>query len=86
MFQKNGWDDGSGGKISLPNGYDDDTVCKFEHKNAGRDPSCGTKEMDEETIALIKKLSNRDVALYKAAKERFELQLEVLSEYRDRSL
>jgi hypothetical protein len=68
--------------FSLPEGYVD-KGCPFEHRNAGRDPSCGTKELDEETISLIKILNNRDVAVYKAAVERFELQNEVLEEYRD---
>lgn len=74
------------GRFSLPDDYNDDKGCPFEHRNAGRDPTCGTKELDEETIALIKKLNNRDVAVYKAAVERFELQEEVLSEYRTGSL
>ena len=55
--------------------------CPFEHRNAGRDPTCGTKELDDETIFLIKQLNMRDVAVYKAAVERFELQQEVLEEY-----
>lgn len=73
-------------RFSLPKGYNDGKGCAFQHSNAGRDPTCGTKELDEETIALIKKLSNRDVAVYNAAVERFEVQMEVLGEYRDGSL
>ena len=70
------------GRFSLPEDYKDGKGCPFQHRNAGKDPTCGTKEMDDETISLIKKLSNRDVAVYKAAVERFELQEEVLEEYR----
>ena len=70
------------GRFSLPEDYKDEKGCPFQHRNAGKDPTCGTKEMDDETISLIKKLSNRDVAVYKAAVERFELQEEVLEEYR----
>ncbi len=77
MFQK------SDERFSLPEGYVDVSGCAFEHKNAGRDPTCGTTELDNETIALIEKLNNRDVAVYKAAVERFELQMEVLAEFRD---
>jgi len=68
-------------RFSLPEDYTDSKGCPFEHRNAGKDPTCGTKEMDDETISLIKKLSNRDVAVYRAAVERFELQMEVLGEY-----
>lgn len=42
--------------------------------------------MDEETISLIKKLNYRDIAVYQAAVERFELQMEVLDEYTSGSL
>lgn len=70
-------------RFGLPEGYVDSSGCAFEHKNAGGDPTCGTTELDEETIALIEKLNNRDVAVYKAAVERFELQQEVLDEYRN---
>lgn len=76
MFQKDGE------RFALPEGYNDDVGCAFEHRNAGRNPSCGTTELDDETIALIEKLNHRDVAVYKAAVERFELQMEVLNEYR----
>jgi len=65
----------------LPEGYIDSKGCKFEHRNGSREPTCGTTELDEETISLIKKLNNRDVAVYKAAVERFELQQEVLAEF-----
>ncbi|KAL7532440.1 hypothetical protein ACHAXR_004622 [Thalassiosira sp. AJA248-18] len=73
-------------RLSLPEGYIDDKGCPFEHRNAGRDPTCGTKELDNETISLIKKLNKRDVAVYKAAVERVVLQQEVLEEYRVGSL
>lgn len=76
----------NGGGFSLPEGYIDTKGCPFQHRNAGRDPNCGTTELDNETEALIMKLSNRDVAVYKAAKERFELQQEVLEEYEAGSL
>ena len=68
------------GRFSLPEGYKDEKGCSFEHRNGSRDPTCGTTEMDEETISLIQRLNNRDVAVYKAAVERFELQNEVLRE------
>jgi hypothetical protein len=42
--------------------------------------------LDDETIYWIKKLNNRDVAVYKAAVERFNAQMEVLGEYRSGSL
>lgn len=74
------------GSFSLPEGYNDEKGCSFEHRNAGREPTCGTKEMDEETIFLINKLTARDMAVYKAAVERFELQQEVLEEFWDGSL
>jgi hypothetical protein len=67
--------------FSLPADYIDSEGCPFQHQNAGRDPTCGTTEMDDETVALILKLNNRDKAVYKAAVERFELQLEVIQEY-----
>ena len=65
----------------LPAGYTDEKGCPFEHRNAGRDPTCGTTELDDETISLIQRLSGRDVAVYKAAVERFALQNEVLKEF-----
>ncbi|KAL7467559.1 hypothetical protein ACHAXS_007813 [Conticribra weissflogii] len=69
--------------FGLSENYDDLRGCPLEHANAGRDPTCGTKEMDDYTISLVKKLSNRDVAVYKAAVERFEIQMEVLEEFKD---
>lgn len=69
------------GGFSLPADFNDEEGCPFEHRNAGRDPTCGTEEMDEETIHLIKKISARDMAVYQAAVERFELQQEVLTEF-----
>ena len=80
MFQKDGE------RFALPEGYSDDVGCAFEHRNAGREPTCGTTELDDETIALIEKLNHRDVAVYKAAVERFDLQMEVLDEYRSGNL
>ena len=74
------------GRFSLPEGYKDEQGCPFEHRNGSRDPTCGTTEMDEETISLIQRLNNRDVAVYKAAVERFELQNEVLQEYQNGSI
>mmetsp|Transcript_1309 Transcript_1309/g.2006 ORF Transcript_1309/g.2006 Transcript_1309/m.2006 type:complete len:359 (+) Transcript_1309:400-1476(+) len=74
------------GSFSLPDGYIDEKGCPFEHRNAGKEPTCGTKEMDEETIFLINKLTARDMAVYKAAVERFELQQAVLKEFWDGSL
>jgi len=74
------------GSFSLPEGYNDEKGCPFEHRNAGKEPACGTKEMDAETIFLINKLTARDMAVYKAAVERFELQQEVLEEFWDGSL
>jgi len=68
--------------FSFPDGYIDTKGCPLEHKNEGRVPSCGTKEMDDETVQLILKLNNRDMAVYQAAVERFELQMEVLEEYK----
>jgi len=68
--------------FSLPFNYTD-TGCRFEHRNAGRDPECGTEEMDDETIELVSRISNRDVAVYKAAQERFEIQQEVLREFKE---
>eukprot|EP00804_Cyclotella_cryptica_P029106 CCRYP_005283-RA/>CCRYP_005283-RA protein AED:0.21 eAED:0.21 QI:0/0.66/0.5/1/0.33/0.25/4/85/927 len=78
-FQANGLQDVD---FSFPDGYIDTNGCPFGHKNEGRDPSCGTKELDDEIIHLILKLNNRDMAVYQAAVERFELQMEVLEEYR----
>lgn len=69
-------------RFALPEGYVDTKGCAFPHANGGRAPTCGTKKLDDEIIHLIKKLNNRDVAVYKAAVERFELQMEVLEEYR----
>ena len=69
-------------RFSVPRDYVDTDTCPLRHENAGRDPSCGTKEMDDETIKLILKLNNRDRAVYQAAVERFELQMEVLDEYK----
>merc|ERR1712086_584091 len=70
----------------LPGEYDDQKGCPFEHKNGGREPTCGTKELDDETIHLINTLTARDMAVYQAAVERFALQNEVLEEYRNGSL
>jgi hypothetical protein len=70
--------------FSLPNEYVDTRSCPFPHDNGGREPTCGTKEMDDETIQLILKLNNRDRAVYQAAVERFEIQQEVLQEYKSR--
>ena len=86
-LQRSGEFDAKGAKIddnrfALPEGYVDTKGCAFPHANGGRAPTCGTKKLDDEIIHLIKKLNNRDVAVYKAAVERFELQMEVLEEYR----
>jgi len=70
----------------LPGEYRDTIGCKFGHKNGGKEPKCGTKELDDETIHLIHTLTARDMAVYKAAVERFDLQNEVLEEYRNGSL
>ena len=86
MFTDQGETLDDGGRFALPEDYVDEKGCKFEHRNAGRVPSCGTTEMDEETISLIKKLNYRDIAVYQAAVERFELQMEVLDEYTSGSL
>mmetsp|Transcript_15740 Transcript_15740/g.22381 ORF Transcript_15740/g.22381 Transcript_15740/m.22381 type:complete len:831 (+) Transcript_15740:30-2522(+) len=72
--------------FALPTGYSDEKSCPFEHRNAGHDPTCGTTELDDETKEMIMKLNNRDMAVYKAAVERFELQMEVLQEYKDGKL
>jgi hypothetical protein len=69
--------------FALPDGYSDTRSCPFEHRNAGRDPTCGTTELDDETKEWIMKLNKRDMAVYKAAVERFEMQMEVLQEYKD---
>ena len=69
--------------FSLPEGYSDDSSCRFEHRNAGRDPTCGTTELDDETTQWIMKLNSRDMAVYRAAVERFGLQMEVLQEYKE---
>ena len=68
--------------FSLPSNYTDE-VCPFGHRNAGKDPTCGTQEMDDETIELVRRISSRDVAVYKAAQERFEIQQEVLREFKE---
>ncbi|KAL9185518.1 hypothetical protein ACHAXT_003295 [Thalassiosira profunda] len=81
VLRKSGEQVAEGG-LSLPADYKDDKGCPLQHKNAGRDPTCGTKEMDEETIALVKSLNSRDMAVYAAALERFAIQQEVLEEYR----
>jgi hypothetical protein len=73
-------------KLLLPKGYSDANSCPFEHKNGGHDPTCGTTELDDETKEWIMKLNRRDMAVYKAAVERFELQMEVLQEYNDGNL
>ena len=85
LFEKSG-EQVDGSRFSLPEGYIDDKGCPFPHSNGGREPHCGTKELDDETIYWIKKLNNRDVAVYKAAVERFNAQMEVLGEYRSGSL
>lgn len=72
--------------FALPTGYSDEKSCPFQHRNAGHDPTCGTTELDDETKHLIMKLNYRDMAVYKAAVERFELQMEVLQEYKDGEL
>jgi len=72
--------------FALPAGYSDEKSCPFEHRNAGHDPTCGTTELDDETKEWIMKLNSRDMAVYKAAVERFELQMEVLQEYKDGTL
>jgi len=86
ILAKSGEDASAVEDALLPNDYEDAKGCPFQHRNAGHDPTCGTKELDDETIALIRKLSARDVAVYEAAVERFELQNEVLEEYRNGSL
>ena len=73
-------------RFSLPEGYNDSDGCPLPHSNGGREPHCGTTKLDDETIYWIKRLNSRDVAVYKAAVERFTLQMEVLGEYRDGSL
>jgi hypothetical protein len=66
--------------FSLPEDFVDSKTCPFPHANAAREPTCGTTEMDDETIDLILKLNNRDRAVYQAAMERFDIQMEVLKE------
>ena len=43
------------------------TTCPFGHRNAGGSPKCGTQELDDRTISLIRKLNRRDKAVYLAA-------------------
>ena len=70
----------------LPEGYEDRKGCAFGHQNEGREPTCGTKTLDDEMIHLINTITSRDMAVYRAAMERFELQNEELEEYRNGSL
>lgn len=85
LFRKSGEQVGDN-RFSVPEGYNDNKGCPLPHSNGGKEPHCGTKELDDETIYWIKKLNNRDVAVYKAAVERFTLQMEVLGEYRSGTL
>ena len=66
--------------FSLPEDFVDSKTCPLPHANEAREPTCGTKEMDDETIDLILKLNKRDMAVYQAAVERFDVQTEVLKE------
>ncbi|KAL3794849.1 hypothetical protein ACHAW5_004371 [Stephanodiscus triporus] len=85
LFRKSGEQVGDN-RFSVPEEYNDNKGCPMSHSNEGKEPHCGTKELDDETIYWIKKLNNRDVAVYKAAVERFTLQMEVLGEYRSGTL
>ena len=84
-FQSRG-EDLEDNTFALPEGYSDKKSCPFEHRNAGHAPTCGTTELDDETKELIMKLNSRDMAVYKAAVEIFELQMEVLQDYKDGNL
>lgn len=68
--------------FGLPEDYVDEESCVFQ--NANQDHyTCGTREVDEETLHWIEQLNMRDLAVYKAARERFLVQQEVIQEYRD---
>jgi len=80
-FAKRGDRVGTDVNFALPENYIDEHGCVFEHRNEDH-YTCGSRGIDEETLSLIKKLNMRDLAVYKAAVERFAIQNEVLTEYR----
>lgn len=80
-FAKRGERVGEDMRFGLPPGYIDKNSCLFTPKDDDL-YTCGTREVDEEALYWIKQLNMRDLAVYKAAVERFEIQQEVLKEYR----
>ena len=64
----------------LPANYHDTHSCIFDHKPQDLH-QCGTEEVDEEALYWIKQLNMRDLAVYKAAIEKFDIQHEVIAEY-----
>ncbi|KAL7536860.1 hypothetical protein ACHAXR_007437 [Thalassiosira sp. AJA248-18] len=81
-FAKKGDHIGNDVNFGLPNDYNDNENCQFEPEIKDL-YTCGTKEVDDETLHWIKELNTRDLAVYKAASERFDIQQEVLKEYRE---
>lgn len=68
--------------FALPVGWIDKYDCAFEPEDVDF-YICGSKEVDEDALKLIEELNMRDLAVYKAALERFDLQNEVIREYRE---
>ena len=80
-FVKRGDQIGEDVNFALPDDYIDQTSCMFEQQSADHF-TCGSREVDEDALKLIRELNMRDLAVYKAAVERFDLQKEVIQEYR----
>ena len=80
-FVKRGDQIGEDVNFALPDDYIDKTSCMFEQQSADHF-TCGSREVDEDALKLIRELNMRDLAVYKAAVERFDLQKEVIQEYR----
>merc|ERR1719291_154584 len=67
--------------LGLPEDYHEKTACWLQEPAAEAVPACGADtELDDETVSLILKLNAPDVAVHKAALERFMLQEVVLAE------
>lgn len=58
----------------------DNVICKIEHANEGRPPTCGTRVLDDSIRRLIIEHNQRDVQLYQAALVHFQKEKKILIE------
>ena len=81
VFRVNGDQIGDDKNFGLPADYEDRYGCYIDRQEVPY--RCGSREVDSEALQLISQLNMRDLAVYRAAFERYQIQNEVLKEYHD---